>query len=133
FLVTRMREAFVHGATPDGAIRDGFEHGARVVSAAAIIMVGVFSGFVLADDPIIKSMGFALAAGVLLDAFVVRMTIVPAVMSLLGAKAWALPDWLDRVLPDVDIEGTSLERPSVAGRTEGSSPTAPEPEPVGTL
>lgn len=124
FLVTRMREAFVHGASPDEAIRDGFEHGARVVSAAAIIMVGVFSGFVLAEDPIIKSIGFALAAGVLLDAFVVRMTIVPAVMSLLGAKAWALPAWLDRVLPDVDIEGTSLERPSTDRSPGHPSPAA---------
>ena len=66
-------------------------HGARVVTAAALIMTSVFAGFILLDDPVIKSMGFALAIGVAIDAFVVRMTIVPAVMSLLGRAAWWLP------------------------------------------
>ena len=83
-------------------------HGARVVTAAALIMTSVFAGFVLLDDPVIKSMGFALAIGVVIDAFVVRMTIVPAVMSLLGRSAWWLPRWLDRALPNVDIEGEGL-------------------------
>jgi RND superfamily putative drug exporter len=108
FLVTRMREEHVHGAAADHAVVLGFRHGARVVTAAAIIMVGVFAGFVLTDDPIIKSIGFALASGVLLDAFVVRMTLVPAVMSLVGRRAWWLPAWLDRLLPDVDVEGEKL-------------------------
>ena len=84
FLVSRMREDFVHGARPREAIVTGFGHSARVVVAAALIMIGVFGGFVLDDDPIIKSIGFALAFGVLVDAFVVRMTLVPAVMALLG-------------------------------------------------
>lgn len=110
FLVTRMREAHVHGAAPDEAIREGFRHGARVVTAAAVIMIGVFAGFVLGDDATIKSMGFALALGVALDAFVVRMTIVPAVLSLMGERAWALPRPIDRVLPHIDIEGAELER-----------------------
>jgi RND superfamily putative drug exporter len=108
FLVSRMREDFVHGDTARQATVNGMGHGARVVTAAALIMTSVFGGFVLLDDPVIKSMGFALAVGVLLDAFVVRMTLVPAVMSLLGDRAWWLPRWLDRALPDVDIEGEHL-------------------------
>lgn len=115
FLVTRAREEFVHGATPDAAVISGVSHGARVVSAAAIIMICVFAGFVLSDEPIIKSLGFALAFGVAVDAFVVRMTIVPAVLSLLGRAAWWLPRPLDRWLPNVDVEGARLtvaEEPS---------------------
>jgi RND superfamily putative drug exporter len=95
-------------------------HGARVVTAAALIMAAVFAGFVLLDDPVIKSMGFALAVGVAIDAFVVRLTLVPAVMSLLGRAAWWLPRWLDRLLPDVDLEGAKLRRHLDA--------TAPAPE-----
>ncbi|MFI6822084.1 MMPL family transporter [Micromonospora sp. NPDC050187] len=108
FLVSRMREDFVHGDTAAQATINGMGHGARVVTAAALIMMSVFGGFVFLDDPIIKSMGFALAIGVAIDAFVVRMTIVPAVMSLLGDKAWWLPRWLQRTLPNVDIEGEGL-------------------------
>ncbi|GAB3189458.1 RND superfamily putative drug exporter [Micromonospora palomenae] len=108
FLVSRMREDFVHGHTAQQATINGMGHGARVVAAAAIIMISVFSGFIFMDEPTIKSMGFALATGVAIDAFVVRMTIVPAVMSLLGDKAWWLPRWLDRALPKVDIEGEHL-------------------------
>ncbi|GAB2737718.1 MMPL family transporter [Nocardioides pakistanensis] len=108
FLVSRMREDFVHGETAAEAIVSGVGHGARVVVAAALIMISVFAGFILVEDPIIKSMGFALAFGVAVDAFVVRLALVPAVMSLLGDKAWWLPGWLDKVLPNVDIEGESL-------------------------
>ncbi|MBO4206713.1 MMPL family transporter [Micromonospora echinofusca] len=108
FLVSRMREDFVHGDTAAQATINGMGHGARVVTAAALIMISVFGGFVFLDDPVIKSMGFALAVGVAIDAFVVRMTIVPAVMSLLGKSAWWLPRWLDRALPNVDIEGEKL-------------------------
>ncbi|MGW5558380.1 MMPL family transporter [Micromonospora sp. NPDC003944] len=108
FLVSRMREDFVHGETARQATISGMGHGARVVTAAALIMISVFGGFVFLEDPVIKSMGFALAIGVAIDAFVVRMTIVPAVMSLLGDRAWWLPRWLDRALPNVDIEGEGL-------------------------
>lgn len=108
FLVSRMREDFVHGETAREATISGMGHGARVVTAAALIMMSVFGGFVFLEDPIIKSMGFALAIGVAIDAFVVRMTIVPAVMSLLGDRAWWLPRWLNRALPNVDIEGEGL-------------------------
>ncbi|MGC4867845.1 MMPL family transporter [Micromonospora sp. DT53] len=108
FLVSRMREDFVHGETARQATISGMGHGARVVTAAALIMMSVFGGFVFLEDPVIKSMGFALAIGVAIDAFVVRMTIVPAVMSLLGDRAWWLPRWLNRALPNVDIEGEGL-------------------------
>jgi RND superfamily putative drug exporter len=108
FLVTRVREAYVHGASPREAIVDGFRNSARVVTAAALIMTSVFAAFMLQDDPIIKSMGFALAAAIIFDAFIVRMVLIPALMYLLGDKAWWLPRWLDRLLPNVDVEGDSL-------------------------
>lgn len=108
FLVTRMREAYVHGARPGEAIVTGFRHSARVVTAAAVIMIAVFSGFIGMDDQMIKMIGFGLAVAVLFDAFVVRMAIVPAVLALLGHKAWWLPKWLGRVLPNVDVEGEAL-------------------------
>jgi RND superfamily putative drug exporter len=108
FLVTRMREEYVHGTPAREAVISGFGHGARVVTAAAIIMISVFSGFILGPDAIIKSIGFALGIAVLFDALIVRMTIVPAVMTLLGKAAWWLPRWLDRILPDVDVEGEKL-------------------------
>lgn len=108
FLVSRMREDFVHGDTARQATINGMGHGARVVTAAALIMISVFSGFIFLDDPVIKSMGFALAIGVAIDAFVVRMTIVPAVMSLLDNAAWWLPRRLGRILPNVDVEGEGL-------------------------
>jgi RND superfamily putative drug exporter len=121
FLVSRMREEHVHGVAPTRAVVNGFAHGARVVTAAAIIMVSVFAGFILSPESFIKSIGFALAAAILFDAFVVRMTIVPAVMTLLGRRAWWLPRWLDRVLPDIDVEGDKLRElpvePSEPDRT----------------
>ena len=122
FLVSRMREDFVHGETPYHAVVSGTGHGARVVTAAALIMTSVFAGFVLIEDPIIKSMGFALAIGVAIDAFVVRMTIVPAVLSLLGRGAWWIPAWLNRILPDVDIEGEKLRKQIDAPPTADTSP-----------
>ena len=108
FLVTRMREEYVHGSAARQAVVNGFGHGARVVTAAAIIMISVFAGFILSPESIVKSIGFALGVAVLFDAIVVRMTIVPAVMTLLGRAAWWLPRWLDRALPNVDVEGEKL-------------------------
>ena len=110
FLVSRMREAYVHGDAPKEAIVSGFRHSARVVVAAALIMTAVFSGFVGADESMIKMIGFGLAIAVVFDAFVVRMAIVPALLSLLGNKAWYLPKWLARLLPDIDVEGEKLSR-----------------------
>ncbi|MFD3734647.1 MMPL family transporter [Streptomyces sp. NPDC058632] len=108
FLVTRMREAYVHGEKPSQAVVTGFRHGARVVSAAAVIMMAVFAGFIGSSEAMVKMIGFGLAIAVFFDAFVVRMAIVPAVLALLGKKAWWLPKWLDRILPNVDVEGEGL-------------------------
>jgi putative drug exporter of the RND superfamily len=110
FIASGMRESFMHGAPAKKAVRIGFSHAAAVVTAAAIIMVSVFAGFIFSHLTMVRPLGFAMAFGVLLDAFVVRMTIVPAVMYLLGEKTWWLPKWLDRILPDVDVEGAKLER-----------------------
>ena len=118
FLVSRMREGWAHGKTAANAVSNGFKHGARVVTAAALIMISVFAAFMLMDEQFIKSMGFALAAAVLFDAFIVRMTIVPAVMFMLGEKAWYLPKWLDKILPHVDVEGTTLADISPGGENE---------------
>ncbi|MCQ0023092.1 MMPL family transporter [Streptomyces somaliensis DSM 40738] len=124
FLVTRMREAYVHGERPGEAVVTGFRHGARVVTAAAVIMIAVFAGFIGSSEQMVKMIGFGLAAAVLFDAFVVRMAIVPAVLALLGRKAWWLPRWLDRVLPDVDVEGERLRRELTGGSAGPGDPDA---------
>ncbi|MFJ7769087.1 MMPL family transporter [Streptomyces sp. NPDC097107] len=118
FLVTRMREAHVHGEKPNQAVVTGFRHGARVVTAAAVIMMAVFAGFIGSSEAMVKMIGFGLAIAVFFDAFVVRMAIVPAVLALLGKKAWWLPKWLDRALPNVDVEGEGLR----TARERGSGP-----------
>ncbi|MEV7739337.1 MMPL family transporter [Streptomyces sp. NPDC088921] len=119
FLVTRMREAYVHGESPSQAIVTGFKHSARVVVAAAVIMMAVFGGFISSGESMIKMIGFGLAIAVFFDAFVVRMAIVPAVLALLGRRAWWLPKWLDRALPNVDVEGEGL-------RTRAEKDTDPD-------
>ena len=108
FLVTGMREAYVHGKDAATAIVSGYNHAVRVVVAAAIIMISVFGGFIFADSTMIRPMGFGLAFGVLVDAFIVRMTLTPAIMALLGDKAWWMPKWLDRLTPNMDVEGAAL-------------------------
>jgi uncharacterized membrane protein YdfJ with MMPL/SSD domain len=110
FLVSRMREAYVKSGDAREAIVTGYGQSGRVVTAAAVIMTAVFAAFLLDPDPVIKSIGLSLAVGVVADAFIVRMTLVPAVMALLGRKAWALPRRLERVVPDVDIEGEQLTK-----------------------
>ena len=122
FLVSGMREAHAHGADSHTAVRTGFTHGAKVVLAAALIMAAVFAGFIFAHLTMIRPIGFALAVGVLVDALIVRMTLTPAVMHLLGDAAWWMPRWLDRILPDLDVEGTSLE-------AQGTRVEADEPQP----
>ncbi|MEV7344001.1 MMPL family transporter [Streptomyces sp. NPDC093544] len=118
FLVTRMREAYVHGADARTAIETGFKQSATVVTVAALIMITVFSGFIGAHDAMIKSLGFGLAVAVAFDAFIVRMTIIPAVLALLGERAWSLPAWIDRILPNVDIEGEKLAHHKPSSPTE---------------
>lgn len=109
FLVSRMHEAHSHGSESRAAIRTGFRQAAPVVVAAALIMFSVFAGFVPAGDATIKSIAFALGSGILFDAFVVRMVLVPAALALLGERAWWLPRWL-HWLPVLDVEGTALEK-----------------------
>jgi RND superfamily putative drug exporter len=117
FLVSGMREAYAHGTPARLAVQRGVHAGRTVVIAAALIMISVFGGFIFSNSVMIQSIGLGLALGVLLDAFVVRLLIIPAVMHLLGEAAWWMPKWLDRILPNVDVEGASLERdhPAVAG------------------
>ncbi|MCR6712705.1 MAG: MMPL family transporter [Demequina sp.] len=110
FIASGMREAYVHGLPAREAVVAGLRHGRAVVTAAAIIMISVFGGFIFSDIAMIRPMGFGLAAGVLFDAFVVRMVIMPSVLHLVGDGAWWLPKWLDRILPNVDVEGSALER-----------------------
>ena len=110
FVVSGMREAFVHGKSAKESIDSGIHLGRPVVIAAAIIMVSVFGGFAFSHITMIKPMGFGLAIGVLIDAFLVRLLLVPALMSVIGKAAWYLPKWLDKLLPDVDVEGAKLER-----------------------
>jgi RND superfamily putative drug exporter len=111
FLVSRIHEAHAHGAPPLEAIRTGFRQAAPVVVAAAAIMFAVFAGFVLPGDATIKPIASALALGIVFDAVVVRMIIMPSALALLGAKAWWLPRWLNW-LPHLDVEGLALERPT---------------------
>src|SRR4051794_25881141 len=116
FLVSRMHEAHASGATPRNAILTGFRQAAPVVVAAALIMFSVFAGFVPAGEATIKSIAFALAVGILVDAFVVRMVLVPAALALLGGRAWWLPRWL-AWLPQLDVEGSALtDREPSTGR-----------------
>ncbi|MBF4627242.1 MMPL family transporter [Curtobacterium flaccumfaciens] len=110
FLVSGMREAYAHGASAKVAVQRGLHAGRAVVTAAAIIMISVFAGFIFSDSSTIKPIGFGLAFGVLIDAFVVRMLLIPSAMHLLGKSAWWFPKWLDRIVPDVDVEGAKLER-----------------------
>src|SRR5690606_2689179 len=110
FLVARIREDYVHSGRARRAIPTGLQAAATVVTAAAVIMFAVFVAFVPEGDMSLKPIALGLAVGVLVDAFVVRMTLVPAVLALLGERAWWMPRWLDRVLPSFDVEGEGLSR-----------------------
>ncbi|ACT03874.1 MMPL family transporter [Paenibacillus sp. JDR-2] len=108
FLVSSMREAYVHGHKGSSSVVEGYQQASRVVVAAAVIMVSVFAGFILTEDIMLKQIGFALTIGILIDAFFVRMALVPAIMAVFGDKAWGMPKWLDRILPNLDVEGDKL-------------------------
>lgn len=110
FLVTSMHEAYRETDNAQRSVRRGFAHASKVVVAAAFIMVAIFAGFVGNHDATIQTIGFALAFGIFVDAFIVRLTLVPAAMALLDRAAWWLPKWLDRVLPHVSIEGEDTKR-----------------------
>jgi len=121
FLVSGMHEAHAHGEDSRTAVRTGFVHGAKVVTAAAVIMTSVFLGFAYSHLVMVRPIGFGLAVGVLVDAVLVRMTLTPALMHLLGDRAWYLPRWLDRLLPDLDVEGVKLSERLAARAPEGDA------------
>ncbi|AVZ72859.1 MMPL family transporter [Streptomyces lunaelactis] len=127
FLVSGMREEWAHTGRARQSVIDGARHNVRVVTAAALIMFTVFAGFFPLDDSLIKPIAFALAVGVAIDAFAVRMTLVPAVLALAGRGAWWLPAWLDRILPDLDVEGTSLQKASAQASAQASATDRKEP------
>ena len=140
FLTTRMREAYAHGMDARDAVIDGFRHSGRVVVAAALIMISVFAAFAAQDNALIREIGIALAAAIVFDAFLVRMILVPAVMLMLGDKAWWMPKWLDKILPNVDVEGESLAQhgarpgtPAVAGAAGSAAGTADAPAASGSV
>ncbi|NLV54630.1 MAG: MMPL family transporter [Acidimicrobiales bacterium] len=108
FILSRIREDYVRGGDARHAVLTGLTSSARVITAAALIMISVFGSFILGDNPIIKMFGVGFATAVLLDATIVRMIIVPSTMALFGERAWRLPAWLDRLLPDLDVEGEHL-------------------------
>ncbi|MEU3612385.1 MMPL family transporter [Streptomyces sp. NPDC006872] len=130
FLVSGMREQWAHTGRARQSVIDGARHSVRVVTAAALIMFTVFAGFFPLDDSLIKPIAFALAVGVAIDAFAVRMTLVPAVLALAGRGAWWLPAWLDRILPDLDVEGTSLQKaPALLPTGHDTAVSAPRHRP----
>ncbi|MEE4544447.1 MMPL family transporter [Streptomyces sp. V4-01] len=116
FVVSRIKEEYTKHGDAREAVRRGTGLSARVVTAAALIMFSIFVAFMFTDDPTIKAIGFSFAAGVALDAFVVRLTLVPAVMAIVRARLWYHPQWFDRHIPDPDIEGQRLERQLAEGR-----------------
>ncbi|MBX3283903.1 MAG: MMPL family transporter [Acidimicrobiales bacterium] len=140
FLMSRVREEYLRTGDNTASVSAGISHTARVITAAAIIMVSVFGSFAFGDDPTVKMFGIGLATAILLDATVIRMVLVPASMRLLGDRNWWLPEWLDRILPNLDLEGEGgLPEPeyeaghgglgAVAGTADADP--EPDPEPVG--
>ena len=110
FVTSGIREAHIHGKSSDDAINYGLHLSRGVVMTAAVIMIFVFGSFTFAHLTMIRPVGFGLAIGVLIDAFIVRLILIPSAMTILGERAWWLPKWLDRLLPNLDVEGASLER-----------------------
>jgi len=114
FLLSRVREEFVRSGDSHTSVVDGLSTTARVITSAALIMISVFGAFIPGDNVTIKMFGVGLAVAVLIDATLVRLVLVPATMSLLGSANWWLPRWLDRLLPDLDLDGrVAVEGPSV--------------------
>jgi RND superfamily putative drug exporter len=114
FLLSRVREEYLATGDNETSVIRGISSTARVITSAALIMISVFLGFVLGDDPVIKMMGLGLATAIFIDATVVRMVLVPATMKLMGDANWWLPGWLDRILPTIDLDGAEdIEVPEV--------------------
>ena len=112
FILSRVREAWVKTGDTKSSIVQGIAQSARVITAAALIMVSVFGSFVLGDSVEIKMFGVGLASAVLIDATIIRLILVPATMTLLGDRNWWLPSWLDTALPHLDHSATDTEAPS---------------------
>jgi putative drug exporter of the RND superfamily len=129
FLLSSVREEWLRTGDSRSAVADGLAATAKVITAAAAIMVLVFGSFLLDLDRAIKLLGVGLAVAILLDATIVRMLLVPATMELLGDKNWWLPRWLDRLLPTIDVEGHTQGE----GEGDGDGDTEPEPEPEPAL
>ncbi|NEC09651.1 MMPL family transporter [Streptomyces sp. SID7909] len=121
FLISRVHEAWLRTRDSRDAVAHGLEITARVITCAALIMVSVFAAFILSDDIVVKMLGLGLAVSVLIDATVVRLLLVPAVMTLLGRAAWWSPRWLDRVLPHIDTEGSDGPSPTPGAGSSGAS------------
>ncbi|MGF1427030.1 MMPL family transporter [Kitasatospora sp. LaBMicrA B282] len=130
FLLSAIRESHLRDGDDRRAVVSGLGRTGPIITSAALIMVSVFLSYLLDDDPVVKMFGLGLASAVLLDATVVRGVLVPASMTLLGTRNWWLPRWLDRILPDLDIEGDGgPSAPAVAQPV--TTPAAPHPEPRG--
>ncbi|OKJ63078.1 transporter [Streptomyces sp. CB02009] len=114
FLLSRVREAWLRTGDSKASVAHALEITARVITCAALIMVSVFAAFIVSDNIVVKMLGLGLAASVLIDATVVRLLLVPAVMTLLGKHAWWTPRWLDRILPHLDTEGEGEAEPAAA-------------------
>ncbi|CAG4910119.1 unnamed protein product [Acidithrix sp. C25] len=104
FLISRVKEAYLSGMDADDAVASGLSATARVISSAAAIMISVFFAFIGSTAPVIKMLGLGLGVSVLIDATIIRLTLVPAVMTLLGKRAWYMPRWLDRIVPSISVE-----------------------------
>jgi RND superfamily putative drug exporter len=131
FLLSRIREEWTRTGDSRTAVADGLAATAKVITAAAAIMVFVFGSFILESDRGLKLMGTGLAAAILLDATVVRMLLVPATMELLGDRNWWLPRWLDRILPGLDVEGHAAPLPDDEAEAPSPAEREPELEPTG--
>jgi RND superfamily putative drug exporter len=124
FLMSRIREEHVHGKDTQTAVRDGVAAIGRVVFAAAIIMSAVFTAFILTPDRVSKEFGLLLAVAILTDALLMRLTLVPALLSKLGEKAWYMPRWLDKILPNITIEPPTERREPARLAPEAGTPVA---------
>jgi RND superfamily putative drug exporter len=130
FLLSRVREEYLLTGDNDASVIRGISSTARVITSAALIMISVFLGFVLGDDPVIKMMGLGLATAIFVDATIVRMVLVPATMKLMGDANWWIPGWLDRLIPTIDIEGEAgLPDPELVGASGDDGGREPDPEP----
>ncbi|MEL6984941.1 MAG: MMPL family transporter, partial [Actinomycetota bacterium] len=129
FLLSRVKEEYEKTGDAQNSVADGLAATARVITAAAAIMIVVFGSFMFEDNRIIKLFGLGLAMAVFLDASLVRMLLVPATMELLGHRNWWLPSWLDRIIPNLNVEGTEPPPPTAPEASDGDDDPGPDPNP----